>query len=92
MLRQFIQQKPSDYLLAPDLPNTEVLDPTLTTSLPVIVPEMITTLAVLPATAVLRASSVVTVTGDADPPPVVLNSKVLPVNSQTSPQVKLTLR
>ena len=59
-------------LLAPDLPRTEVFDPTLTTSLPVIVPEMITTLAVLPVTALLRAARVVTVTGDAEPPPVVL--------------------
>jgi hypothetical protein len=59
--------------LAPDLPKTEVLDPTLTTSFPVIVPEMITTLAALPVTAALSSSSVVTVTGVADPPPVVLS-------------------
>jgi hypothetical protein len=39
------------------------------------VPEIMTTLAVLPVTAVFNAASVVTVTGEAEPPPVVLNSR-----------------
>jgi hypothetical protein len=53
----------------------DVFDPTLTTSLPVIVPDTMTTLAVLPDTALLRAASDVTVTADAEPPPVVLQNQ-----------------
>ena len=79
--------------LAPDIPRTLVLEPTLTTASPVMfpetvfnvarfdvrinIPEMITIFAVFPATAEFNASSVVTVVVVPPFPPVVLRIEEL---------------
>lgn len=62
---------------APALPRTVLFEPILTTVSPVMVPEMITMAAVLPVTAEVRASKVVTVVVAPPFPPVVLENALL---------------
>lgn len=64
---------PIDYLQAPAFPRMVLLEPTLTTVLPVIVPEMTTIAAVSPAAAEVRALKLVTVVVAPPFPPVVLS-------------------
>jgi hypothetical protein len=57
---------------APEAPRTEVLEPTFTTVLPVMVPSMMTILALSPDTAEVKAERVDTLVVDPPTPPVVL--------------------
>lgn len=61
-----------NHLLAPPLPRIDLLDPTATASLPLMVPVTITILATSSATADLRAASEETVVVAAPLPPLVL--------------------
>ena len=57
----------------PAAPSTDVFEPTRMTSLPVMVPEMMTILASLPSTAAASSSKEVTVVVEPPEPPVVLH-------------------
>lgn len=65
-------RRPTPSRVAPDLPRTDLLEPTLTTVLPEIVPEIRTILAVSSLRASVRSSRVLTVTVEPLEPPVVL--------------------
>lgn len=72
------------HVQAPALPIKVLLDEMFTTVFPVIVPLTITMVGVVPVTAEVRASRVVTVMVDPPFPPVVLVEELMKIRSELS--------